>query len=226
MNSKNSKKKRSGNSSKKNNRGKSNCRKATSSNKTKKIKQEYVLGDAHEDFIFERRAKSVSYRKVADQLVKAEEFPEIKSVDHTTVFDFFKKREERYQGWIRDDDCKKIRLANRIARILELQQMVEKLGESILDIIATVAKSQWDAIHLSALIKQYRELLAQIQDESGDKVHKVKAEGITGDLVFGDKVINAFADKTVQARVKETTDPGNRFKALRLPDTGSSLSDN
>lgn len=214
--SKNCQKKKSGSSSKKNSQKSKSVNKSNNSVALKKIT------DEREDFVYERHAKGWSCQKIADDF--EHEYQE--SVTQSGVNRFLHRNEEKYQSWIRDSDCKKIRLANRIARILELQQMAEKLGKAILEIIEEVPKGQWDDIHVSGLVKQYRELLAQIQDESGDKVHKVKAEGITGDFIFGDKTINVFADKTVEARTKETVDSGNRFKKAGLSDFGNSLSGN
>jgi len=58
----------------------------------------------------------------------------------------------------------------------------------------------------------------------------LKGENMGGDFhqhnYFGDETINKFADKTIQARTKEVSDSGNRFKADRLSDSGNSLSDN
>lgn len=52
---------------------------------------------------------------------------------------------------------------------------------------------------------------------AGLNVDKIKGEGMGGDIhqynYFGDDTINKFADQTLQARAKESTDSGDRFKA-------------
>ena len=219
MSLKNLEKRKSENSLKENSQ-KSSCQKSTPSYKSRHPRKIRKITEEHEPFIFEQRAKGFSYRGLADAL--KEEYNVL--VDHTSIFYYFRSHIEGYRAYL--SDLKEVRLANAKARIFGLQQMAEKLSESIFNIIQTVPKKQWDAIHLAGLIREYRELLAQIQDEVGDKIHKVKAEGITGDLIFGDKVINAFADKAIKARIETTADPGNRVKAFRFSDSRNSLSGN
>lgn len=221
LNSKSSKKKKSRSSLRKNSIRKSKSLPPKLSRKPHKPGYEKKITDERKPFVFQRRATGDSCQKIADAFGE-----EYEKIDQSSINHFLRDHPEEYQSWLQSNIKEDIRLANAKARILSCQKIADKLSESILDIIEDVPKGQWDEINLPALIKQYRELLVQIQDESGDKVHKFKAEGITGDLVFGDKVINAFADKTVQARVKETTDPGNRFKKAGFSDFGNSLSDN
>lgn len=221
MNSKNSKKKKSKNSLKKNSIRKSNCQKPKVSQNRRKGNYHKKIADERKPFIFERVMAGVP------GTVIAEEFGEVyEPIDQSSLNQFLRERPEEYKAW-RDLNFKDdVRLADRKARILALQRKVDLLGRKIDEILKEISTRQFGEASLALLLREYREYVAQIQDESGDKVHKIKADGITGDLVFGDKVVNAFADKTVEARVKETTDPRNRFKKAGLSDFGNSISGN
>lgn len=222
MNLKNSKKKKSGNSLKKNSIRKSNCPTPKLSRKPHKPGYEKKITDERKPFVFQQRAVGESCQKIADAFGE-----EYEKIDQSSINHFLRDHPEEYQSWLQVNLKEDVRLANAKARILGCQKIADKLSESILDIIESIPKSQWDTIHLAGLVKEYRELLAQIQDESGDKVHKFKGEGLAGsNIVFGDQIVNAYADQVIEERTKESADPGNRFKAIRFSDSGNSLSDN
>lgn len=212
MNSKNSTKMKSGNSLKKSGR-KSNCRKATPSNKTKKPKQENVLGDVHESFIFECRSRNVSYRKIADQLVQSEEF-KIKSVDHTTIFDFFKNRPENYKKYLAD--LKQVRSANAKCRLLELEEIKDKLKEKIIEILGYVPR-QWEELNLSSLLSQFVNLMDQIRIDCGDKAKDKNGERRDQTVI---QIINTipgmFADGNSNDTGKENTKARRGFRLDRI----------
>jgi len=106
-----------------------------------------------------------------------------------------------------------------------LQQKIYKLSKKIDWIFDSVVAGQWGDAGLSSLLKELREYVAQIQDESGDKVHKFKGEGFANQQHFylGDSVVNKIADEAVKEAGQTVRVSGDRFKKNRLSDSEDSL---
>ena len=180
---------------------------------TKKILPEHQL------FVWLWLAEGRTYQKTADLLKEKFNI----QITFNGVYDYQKRHDEEWKEYL--TKIKEVRLANAKARILDRQAIANKLKDKIFEIL-DMSPIFWKDLNVAALIKEHNALLTQIQDESGDKVHKIKADGFNGDFIFGDKTINVFADETIQARAKTGADSGNRLKASRLSDSGNSLSDN
>lgn len=177
-----------------------------------------ILPD-HQPFVFLWLAAGKTYQAIAE-LFK-QEFKI--TITFNGVYDYHQRHKAEYELFLKD--IKEVRLANAKARIIELQTMTEKLRDRIFDIL-DMSPKYWKDLKVSSLIARFNDLIAQMHEQSGDKVEKFKGE-LTGDpALFGDKVINVFADKTLAARAEEVTDPGNRLKKIRLSDTGSLISGN
>lgn len=218
MNSKKSKNTKSGNSLKKTNcQAKNRLKNSNNKGTTKKIFPE------HQPFVWLWLAEGQTYQQTADLLKEKFNI----QITLNGVYDYQQRHREDWEDYL--TKIKEVRLANAKARILERQRIANKLRDKIIEIL-DMPPVFWKDLNVASLIKEHNALLTQIQDESGDKVHKFKGENMGGDFhqhnYFGDETINKFADKTIQARTKEVSDSGNRTKADRFSDSGGSLSDN
>ncbi len=177
----------------------------------------------YEPLIFEGFVKGWTLEEIAKQL-KDEFNIEISRVG---IWHWKNRNKEEYETFRKEwlADIKAIPLANQKLRIIELERSYKKLSKAIGEVIKEVPKVQWDRINLAGLIRESNKILEQLQDESGDKVHKIQGSG-NGSFIFGDQTINVFADKVLDERQKETADLRNRLKADRFSDSGSIISPN
>lgn len=175
-------------------------------NNNKKTKR-VIITVERQPFVFQERARGKSYQGIANSI--EEEFG-----DKITLFgvrDFLDRHKTEYDEYLQE--IRDVRLANCKARILELQTKAEKLGLKIDDILETIPYSKWDRINISGLIKEFRGLLDQLSQESGDKVQKFQGLGDHKHFYFGDDAINKFADLTLKEREgKASTILRNRIK--------------
>jgi len=175
----------------------------------------------HQPFVWLWLAEGQTYQKTADLLKEKFNI----QITFNGVYDYQQRHWEDWEEYLAK--IKEVRLANAKARILERQRIANKLRDKIIEIL-DMPPIFWKDLNVASLIKEHNALLTQIQDESGDKIHKFKGEGMGGDQHFylGDKLVNEIADKVLNTRAKEVQRPRDRFKADRLSDSGSSLSDN
>lgn len=203
----------------KKNKQKSNCqaknRLKNSNNKgnTKKILPE------HQPFVWLWLGEGRTYQKTADLLKERFNI----QITFNGVYDYQKRHDEEWKEYLAK--IKEVRLANAKCRILERQRIANKLRDKIIEIL-DMPPIFWKDLSVASLIREFNGLLEQIQDESGDKVHKFKGEGMGGDqhFYFGDDVIDKFADEALKARAKEGADSGDRFKEDRFSDSRNSVS--
>lgn len=195
---------------------KKRLRNSNNNGNTKKIFPE------HQPFVWLWLAEGRTYQKTADLLKEKFKI----QITFNGVYDYQKRHNEEWKEYLAK--IKEVRLANAKPRILERQRIANKLRDKILEIL-DMAPIFWKDLNVASLIKEFNNLLEQIQDESGDKVHKFKGEGMGGDRhfhqYFGDDAIDKFAEQTLKARAKEGTDSRDRIKANRFSDPGSSVSD-
>lgn len=198
----------------------------TKSNKKGKVGAPGKMIFERHPFVYKLWARGKSYRSIAKAFTK-----EYEEIDHSTIFVFIKEHFEEAQAFKEEFyvNIKAIPIANSVCRIEELEDTRTELKDAIHSIMDYEPRL-WEELNLASLIRELRGLTEQIQDEAGDKVTKLKGEGMGGDFhqhnYFGDETINEFADKAIQARAKKGTDSRDRFKASRLSDSGNSLSDN
>lgn len=178
-NSKGRKKKKSGNCSGKNG-PKSSCgtkgllnRNPKSSNSKAKSGQFRKITDERKPFIFERVMAGVACTVIAEEFGEEYEF----SIDQSSINHFLRDHPEEYKAW-RDRNFKEdVRLADRKARLVALQRKTDLLGRKIDEILKQVTKRQYRECGLTLLLREYREYIIQIRDESGDKPANGKEQG-------------------------------------------------
>lgn len=222
MNSKKPQSKALKNNSKKNNKQKSSCRNKTKTNESNRSRTPSKMILEREPFVYKLWARGKSYRSIAKAF--SEEYEEI---DHSTIFVFIKEHSEEAKAFKEEFyvNIKAIPIANSVCRIEELEDTRAELKDAIHSIM-NYEPRLWEELNLASLIRELRGLTEQIQDEAGDKVTKLKGEGMGGDqhFYFGDDVIDKFADQALKARAKEGADSGDRFKEDRFSDSRNPLS--
>ena len=164
-----------------------------------------------------------SYKSIAEAFTK-----EYESIDPSAIFKYAIHYPEEVQSF-KDEfyaNVKAIPIANAKVRIEKLRQVADRLQERLLEIIGYEARS-WAELNLAPLVRAWKELHEQIQDEAGDKVQKFNGEGLPPiSNYFGDVIVNTYADKAIEARRKEGASPGNRLKASGFSDFGNPISGN
>lgn len=180
----------------------------------KKPRRENVLGDAHEDFIFEQRRLGVSYRKITQRLIETEEFPDIRSLHHDTVFEYFKKRIEQYQADLLN--LKSVRSANAKCRLSELEQVKDKFRDRLIEFLGLSARDLKE-LQISFLVSQYVNLMDQIRTECGDKAKDKNGEPHKQTVIH---IINTipgmFADGDKRNPSAENTAARSGFRLDRI----------
>jgi hypothetical protein len=137
------------------------------------------ITDERKPFIFERVAAGVPGTVIAEEFGQ-----EYELIDQSSVNEFLRLHPEEYKEW-RDRNFKDdVRLAARKARLVALQRKVNLLGRKIDEILKTMPKRQYGECGLTFLLKEYREYIEQIRDESGDKPRTGKDEGDRGGQVI------------------------------------------
>jgi len=157
-------------------------------------------------FVYEAWVRGKSYRDIAEMFSK-----EYEPIDHSTIFVFIKEyfeeakkfREEFYAN------IKAIPIANAPVRIKELEDTRTKLKGAI-DKIMVYEPRQWDTLNLASLVRELRGLTEQIQDEAGDKIQKVKGEGMASPIQIFNYMPGVLADVNGSERVSVKAS-GDRF---------------
>ena len=177
-----------------------------------------------EPFLFQLYAEGRAYRFMVTAFT--EEYRE--TIGLSTIHNFIQKNLEKANQY-RDafyENKKAIPLANSSVRLHRMHEKAEKLGAKI-DEILLMNPRQWQELNIALLMREWRELIAQLQDEAGDKITKFKGEGLPPiSNYFGDVIVNTYADKAIEARRKEGASSGNRLKTAGFSDFGNPLSSN
>ena len=168
-------------------------------------------------------AMGESYKSIAEAFTK-----EFESIDPSAIFKYATHYPEEVQSF-KDEfyaNVKAIPIANAKVRIEKLRAVADRLENRLMEFL-DYTPMFWKDVNLASLIKAWKELHEQIQDEAGDKVQKFRGEGLPPiSNYFGDVIVNTYADQVVEARSKETVASGNRLKTAGFSDFGNPLSGN
>lgn len=172
----------------------------------------------HEPFVWQCLGEGRTYEKTAELL--KEKFSVIISMNG--VYDYQHRHWSDWEDYLAK--IKEVRLANAKPRILERQRIANKLRDKIIEIL-DMPPIFWKDLNVAALIREFNSLLEQIQDESGDKVHKFKGEGFANHQHYylGDTVVNQIADETVGEARSPTGDSRSSFKKNRFSNSEDPL---
>ena len=168
------------------------------------------ITEEHELFIFDLKAKGGSLRAIAEALESSDFHLK---VHHSSIDHYLKNRIEAYQNYL--SDLKEVRLANAKCRLLDEQQIADKLKEKMIEIMGH-APILWQDLNLAALISQYVNLMDQIRADCGDKVKDKNGEQREQTVI---QIINTipgmFADGDSRSTNKEDTTTRSRFRLDR-----------
>ena len=179
---------------------------------------EPIITPERETWVFERRLEGMHFETMAEEFEKVFDV----SISFHRLSQLITDNPERWKDYL--SKLQDLRLANRKARISDLQKIADKLKEKIEDALDSMPPRQFKEMGLAELIREHSNLLARIQDECGEKIHKFAGEG-NNSIIFGDVIVNQIAEQTLSARKVELAE-GNGSQKNRFFDPRSSLSNN
>jgi hypothetical protein len=164
-------KRKSVNSSKKKSHKESSCQSGNcgcqKSNRVNKINRRDKITLEREPFVFDLRVKGESYPNIATAFEKEYNVP----IDPSGIFRHLKDN-PRFEAFAKEfyGNIKAIPIANASCRIEKLRNMADRLEDKIME-ITDLPPKQWEGFNLSGLLREWRGMIEQIQEEAGDK-HK------------------------------------------------------
>jgi len=153
-----------------------------------------------EVFIFQQRASGKTLKQTVGGI--KDNFK--KNISISSVHEYLGRYPERYKEFLAD--VKAIRLANATARILELQEIANKLKELIMDGAKKFTPRQWAQGDINGMVRELKGLYEQIARDAGDRPRNGDKKDSAQVIQIFNHLPGVLADAT-----KSSTDQNKRF---------------
>lgn len=183
------------------------CQKLT---KSKQLNCRAKILPEHQPFVFECFAKGMSGQKIADEVKENYKI----DISKQGLHDYRLRHRGDYEEFL--TRIKEVRSANAKCRLLELEEIKDKLKEKIIEILGYVPR-QWEELNLSSLLSQFVNIMDQIRIDCGDKAKDKNGEKRDQTVI---QIINTipgmFADGDNGDTGKKNTNAGRGFRLDRV----------